>query len=359
MPCRAAEPAEGLARCRRLGRGVVDPESAERIDDGARPEQVLNREPQSGSRLAPGELSRSDHGDTRAHSTAGLLGEGRAGDGRGVSDGTQKDGRRGVELCGSCRDGGAVQRDGMRGGIQRHRLARVDAGGDVRAEPEDVHDHDDIGEREGVEARSAPLEAHLVAGLVERRGHPSRLERGRCQTGRMRILLKLVLDCDADAAWRALHSPRAVADLYGPFVELVPMDAAGLPSRLDPGADVPVRMRVAGAPLGDQLIHISERHTEDAHGPVRILRDSGIPLTGPLASLDVWDHQMAVSPAPGDASKTLWRDRLVIGGGAAPALWPVLWATWQWRGARLRALAPTWAHDPETENAQGDAAAEA
>ena len=74
---------------------------------------------------------------------------------------------------------------------------------------------------------------------------------------------------------------------------------------------------------------------------------------------EVWDHQMAVSPAPGDASKTLWRDRLVIGGGAAPALWPVLWATWQWRGARLRALAPTWAHDPETENAQGDAAAEA
>ena len=50
---------------------------------------------------------------------------------------------------------------------------------------------------------------------------------------------------------------------------------------------------------------------------------------------------------------------IVIGGGAAPALWPVLWATWQWRGARLRALAPTWAHDPETENAQGDAAAEA
>ncbi|MBN9187116.1 MAG: hypothetical protein J0I62_01265, partial [Microbacterium sp.] len=44
--------------------------------------------------------------------------------------------------------------------------------------------------------------------------------------------------------------------------------------------------------------------------------------------------------------KTLWRDRLVIGGRAAPALWPVLWATWQWRAARIRALAPTWAHDP-------------
>lgn len=178
----------------------------------------------------------------------------------------------------------------------------------------------------------------------------------------MRIMLKLVLDCDADAAWRALHSPRAIADLYGPFVDLAPMDAAGMPSRLEPGADVPVRMTIgAGAPgipvgaggrggglsLGEQLIHVSERTVRDAHGEVRIFRDSGIPLTGPLATLDVWDHQMAVSPAPGDLAKTLWRDRLVIGGRAAPAPWPVLWATWQWRGARLRALAPTWAHDPE------------
>ena len=158
----------------------------------------------------------------------------------------------------------------------------------------------------------------------------------------MRIMLKLVLDCDADAAWRALHSPRAIADLYGPFVDLAPMDAAGMPSRLEPGADVPVRMTI-----GEQLIHVSERTVRDAHGEVRIFRDSGIPLTGPLATLEVWDHQMAVSPAPGDPAKTLWRDRLVIGGRAAPALWPVLWATWQWRGARLRALAPTWAHDPE------------
>ena len=43
----------------------------------------------------------------------------------------------------------------------------------------------------------------------------------------MRILLKLVIDCDADAAWRALHSPRAVAELYGPLVTLDPL-APGL-----------------------------------------------------------------------------------------------------------------------------------
>ncbi|QKJ18447.1 hypothetical protein [Microbacterium hominis] len=163
----------------------------------------------------------------------------------------------------------------------------------------------------------------------------------------MRILLKLVIDCDADAAWRALHSPRAVADLYGPVVDLAPMDAASMPVTLEPGADVPVRMSFGGAvPLGAQLIHVSERFVPERHGEVRILRDSGIPLTGPLASLDIWDHQMAVSPAPGDPTKTLWRDRLVIGGPAAAALWPVLWGVWQWRAARIRALAPTWAFDP-------------
>lgn len=167
----------------------------------------------------------------------------------------------------------------------------------------------------------------------------------------MRILLKLTLDCDADAAWRALHSPRVVAELYGPFVGLTPMGAGGLPTVLEPGADVPVRMTLGGAPLptvalGSQLIHVSDRLVEDADGPVRILRDSGIPLTGPLASLDVWDHQMAVSPAPSDPTRTLWRERLVIGGPAAAALWPVLWGVWQWRGMRLRQLAPSWAYEP-------------
>jgi hypothetical protein len=163
----------------------------------------------------------------------------------------------------------------------------------------------------------------------------------------MRILLKLVLDCDADAAWRALHSPAAVAEIYGPLLQMRPL--ADPPTSFEPGTDAPVQLSFAGAvPMGRQLISVSDRKTTDAAGlPVRIFRDSGMPLTGPLASLDVWDHQMAVSPAPGDPTRTLWRDRLVIGGRAAPLLWPTLWATWQWRAARLRALAPTWAHDPE------------
>jgi hypothetical protein len=99
-------------------------------------------------------------------------------------------------------------------------------------------------------------------------------------------------------------------------------------------------------PIGTQLIDVSDLERVANRQRVRILRDSGIPLSGPLAALDVWDHQMAVSPAPGDPSRTLWRDRLVIGGAAAPALWPVLWSIWQWRAARLRALAPSWTDAP-------------
>jgi hypothetical protein len=168
----------------------------------------------------------------------------------------------------------------------------------------------------------------------------------------MRILLKLVVDIDADAAWRALHSPSAVAELYGPLMELTPLEPQGLPTTWTPGDDVAVQLSMAGAvPMGRQLIHVSDRTATDANGRVRIFRDSGIPLTGPLASLDVWDHQMAISPAPGDPTKTLWRDRLVIGGPAAIALWPVLWSIWQWRATRIRALAPTWAHDPEVASA--------
>lgn len=164
----------------------------------------------------------------------------------------------------------------------------------------------------------------------------------------MRILLKFEIDCDPDAAWRALHSPRAVAELYGPLLAVETLEDA--PTSFASGDDVPVQMRAAGVfPVGRQLISVADRETADANGPVRVFRDWGVPLTGPLAALDVWDHQMAVSAVPGDPTRTLWRERLTIGGAAAPALWPGLWAMWQWRATRIRALAPTWAHDPERE----------
>jgi len=160
----------------------------------------------------------------------------------------------------------------------------------------------------------------------------------------MRVLLRLTIDCDVDAAWRALHSPAALAQLYGPLVTLASLD--DVPTSWAPGNDAIVTLGLGPMPLGTQLIDISDNEREHRGQGVRIMRDSGIPLSGPLSALDVWDHQMAVSVAPGDPGRTLWRERLVIGGRAAPALWPVLWSVWQWRAGRIRALAPTWAHDP-------------
>ena len=168
----------------------------------------------------------------------------------------------------------------------------------------------------------------------------------------MRILLKLVLDCDPHAAWRALHSPSALGEIHGPLLTIEPL--AELPTRWESGADAPIRYAAGPLRLGTHLISLTDRATEDSRGPVRILRDAGIPLTGPLAALDVWDHQMAVSPAPGDPDRTLWRERLVIGGAVAPLYWPVLWALWQWRGVHLQRLAPSWAYEPAPLDAPAD-----
>lgn len=166
----------------------------------------------------------------------------------------------------------------------------------------------------------------------------------------MRILLKLTLDTDADAAWRALHSPTVLAEMYGPFVTVDPLDPAeaeAVAGSLDPRASTGVRLRLLGViPLGRQLIAVSDRRLSHGGATVRILRDSGIPLTGPLAALDVWDHQLAVAPVSGDPTRTLWRERLVIGGPTAALFWPSLWLTWQWRARRIRRLARHWAHDP-------------
>ncbi|WP_341578488.1 hypothetical protein [Microbacterium schleiferi] len=173
----------------------------------------------------------------------------------------------------------------------------------------------------------------------------------------MRVLSKFTIDCDADAAWRALHSPRVLAEVYGPFLDMQPLEA--MPTQWEHGQNAAVGLSVAGLiPVGRQLISITDAEREVNGVRVRIIRDSGMPLTGPLAVLDVWDHQMAVSPLPD--GRTLWRERLVIGGAAAPALWPGLWAVWQWRGARIRQIAPSWAHDPDAvaaAPAETDAAA--
>lgn len=161
----------------------------------------------------------------------------------------------------------------------------------------------------------------------------------------MRVLLKFEIACDPDATWRAIHSPAVLAELYGPLLRLEALDA--LPTTWEQGAQAGMQLRAFGAvPVGKQLVQVTDETRAVEGESVRIMRDSGIPLSGPLSSLSVWDHRIAVS-AGSRPDRTLWRERLVFAGRTAPVLWPGIWAAWQWRRGRIASLARSWAYDPE------------
>jgi hypothetical protein len=162
----------------------------------------------------------------------------------------------------------------------------------------------------------------------------------------MRVLLKLVLDCEPDAAWRALHSPAVMREIASPWFTLESIEPGGFPTRWSAGVHR-MRARALGVlPASEEFVDLSE--PEGLPPEVRMLRDSGGPLSGPLAALGRWEHSMAVSPDPAGTERTLYRDQLRFGSSAPGswALWYPVWAMWQWRGRRLKALAPTWAYEP-------------
>lgn len=158
------------------------------------------------------------------------------------------------------------------------------------------------------------------------------------QTGDMRVQLKLVLDAAPDAVWAALRSPSVLAEVAYPFFTFDPLSPRGLPREWTEG-EHPVAASVLWGviPVGEQVIDISYRE----RGDVRIVEDSGGPVSGALAVVTGWRHRMAVSPAPG--GRTLYRDRLDISAGLlTPVVWIGAWAFWQWRAFQLVRLAPTW-----------------
>lgn len=154
----------------------------------------------------------------------------------------------------------------------------------------------------------------------------------------MRILLKLVLDCTPEAAWRAIRDPKVFAAVSAPVTTFSSLEPGGFPPSW-PAGPHPVRVTALGLlPIGEQIIDISFPAREDG---VRMMRDSGGAISGPLAVVRRWQHTMAVAPAPG--GRTLYRDRLVFDAGPLTLLlWPVYWAFWQYRASGLRRLAATW-----------------
>ncbi|WP_460630929.1 hypothetical protein [Leifsonia lichenia] len=187
----------------------------------------------------------------------------------------------------------------------------------------------------------------------------------------MRVLLKFLLDCDPDAAWRALQSPTAFREVSLPWVDFRSDEPAGFPTVWGTG-EHRVDVRAFGAfTVGTQAIRLSATEVREPlraasggrdgaarggagreGGRVRILRDSGGGTGGLLTAIPHLDHRMAIAPDPAgpDADgrlRTLYRDQLIVKAGViTPVAWYAMWAFWQWRGIRLRKLAPTWAYDP-------------
>jgi hypothetical protein len=159
----------------------------------------------------------------------------------------------------------------------------------------------------------------------------------------MRVLLKLTLDCEPEAAWRAIQSPTVFREASMPLLDFKSLEAAGFPNRWEEGVH-PVEIRALGIPIGTQSIRIEL--PDRRHEGVQILRDNGGGLSGATTVFTKWDHRMAIAASPDQPGKTLYRDRLLFSAGAlSPAVWPSMWAFWQLRGARLKALAPTWSAD--------------
>ncbi|CAN5559945.1 hypothetical protein BH10ACT7_BH10ACT7_13660 [soil metagenome] len=153
----------------------------------------------------------------------------------------------------------------------------------------------------------------------------------------MRVLLKLVLDCSPDAAWRAIRSPEVLGEVSFPLTTFTSLEPGGFPELWQAG-EHPVRVKAFGlVPIGEQVIGISFPELPG----VRAMRDTGRALVGPLSVVTDWQHTLTVAPAPG--GKTLYRDQLKFEAGPLTLLmWPVYWAFWQWRAFGLRRFAGGW-----------------
>lgn len=154
----------------------------------------------------------------------------------------------------------------------------------------------------------------------------------------MRILLKLVLDCPPDVAWKALRSPEVFRAVSFPLTTFTSLEPGGFPEQWPAGGH-PVLAKALGLfPIGEQLIEISFPKRRDG---VRAVLDTGRGVSGALTVITRWEHTMTVTPAPGN--RTLYRDQLKFEAGPFTLLlWPMYWAFWQWRAASLLRLAPAW-----------------
>jgi hypothetical protein len=155
----------------------------------------------------------------------------------------------------------------------------------------------------------------------------------------MNVLLRLTLDCEPDVAWRAIANPDVFRQVSSPLMKVTSKEPGGFPETWSADGPHEVSLKLLGLiPLGRQTIDISFTQRP---GGVRMMVDSGKPLSGPLGMVKTWDHRMAISETGNQ--QTLYRDRLVVKAGLlTPVIFMGMWIFWQIRGAKLKRLAPSW-----------------
>ena len=164
----------------------------------------------------------------------------------------------------------------------------------------------------------------------------------------MRVLLKLVLDCEPDAAWQALRSPAVFRQVSSPLMVFTSLDEEGFQETWSEGEHRVAAKAFGRVPAGEQIIAIrTEDRLDHVHGKhesptrVRIVHDTGRGLSWPLTLTKHWHHRRAVS-AQADG-RTLYRDQLEFDAGLlTPLLWLAYWGFWQWRAVAIERLARDW-----------------
>lgn len=153
------------------------------------------------------------------------------------------------------------------------------------------------------------------------------------------VFLRLTLDCEPDAAWKAIANPAVFTAVSAPLMRVSSREKGGFPKAWTATGPHEVSLRLLGIiPMGHQLIDVS---FTERPGGVRMMIDAGKPVSGPLKIVSGWDHRMAVSAA--DGNKTLYRDRLVVKAGLlTPLVFIGMWTFWQIRGAKLKKFARSW-----------------
>lgn len=155
----------------------------------------------------------------------------------------------------------------------------------------------------------------------------------------MHVGLRITLDAPVDAVRDALLTPAVMVAVTKPFLAYRSRDPRGFPARWVPGEPHPITADAFGIiPSGDTHVDLD---LYEVRG-VPVQRDNGGGTNGLFGRMTM-QHRMATVDLGDD--RTMLIDRLsyrMRPAALGVLLWPGMWVIWQWRAARMRALAPSW-----------------